>query len=220
MKTILTLAAILACSTAGIGLAVPARAQELKPIALPAPRLDAGQPLMKVLQERKSSREYATDPLPLQTLSELLWAANGINRPAEGKRTAPTAVNWQNVDVYVALKDGVYLYDAKASSLVPVVAGDLRAATGQQDFVKIVPVDLVYVADLAKIPRGTEQDKMVYSAAHAGFISQNVYLYCASEGLATVVRAMVDKEALAQAFKLRPDQKVVFAQSVGYPAKK
>jgi SagB-type dehydrogenase family enzyme len=193
--------------------------QELKEIKLPAPQMEGGRPLMDVLKGRHSSREFSTEELPFQVLSNLLWAGFGINRPDSGKRTAPSAVNWQNIDIYVAISRGLFIYDAKENELVPVLAEDIRAATGTQSFVKDVPVNLIYVADLSKIPRGTDEDKNFYSAAHTGFISQNVYLYCASEGLATVVRGLVDREAMAKMMKLRPDQKVILAQSVGYPKK-
>jgi len=194
-------------------------AQELSEIKLPAPRLDRGKPLMQALNERQSQREFSNKELPIEVLSDLLWAADGINRPDSGKRTAPSAVNWQNIDIYVAMAKGIYLYNYKAHSLKPVMAKDIRAASGIQNFVKEVPVNLIYVADYSKIARGDDQQKLFYSAAHTGFISQNVYLYCASEGLATVVRGAIDKEALAKTMKLRPDQKVMLAQSVGYPKK-
>ena len=155
----------------------------------------------------------------MQVLSNMLWAACGVNRPESGKRTAPSAVNWQEIDTYVATADGLYLYDAKAHILKPVLAGDIRAATGRQTFVKDAPVNLIFVADFSRMGKATTEDKVFYSATDTGFISQNVYLYCASEGLATVVRGAVDKEKLAKVMKLRPDQKVILAQSVGYPKK-
>ncbi|HEX9902915.1 MAG TPA: SagB/ThcOx family dehydrogenase [Acidobacteriota bacterium] len=195
------------------------RAAELQDIKLPKPRLEGGKLLMQALAARASSREFSSAELSLQVLGDLLWAADGINRPESGKRTAPSAVNWQNIDIYVALKGGLYLYDVKAHSLKSVLDQDVRAATGKQEFVKDVPLDLVYVADFSKINRGTDEDKNFYSAAHTGFISQNVYLFCASEGLATVVRGLIDREAIAEIMKLRPEQKVIFAQSVGYPRK-
>jgi SagB-type dehydrogenase family enzyme len=200
---------------------VPAlcQAAEIQEINLPKPRLGGGKPLMQALAARASSREFSSAELPLQVLGDLLWAADGINRAESGKRTAPSAVNWQNIDIYVALKSGLYLYDVRAHSLKPVLDQDVRAATGKQEFVKDVPLDLVYVADFSKINRGTDEDKNFYSAAHTGFISQNVYLYCASEGLATVVRGMLDRESLAKTMNLRPDQKIMLAQSVGYPKK-
>ena len=192
-------------------------AQELKPIQLPPPQTEIGKPLMQALKLRQTSRAFASKPLPLQELSNLLWAADGINRPDSGKRTAPSAMNWQEVDVYVALPDALYLYEAKTHTLTPVVAKDLREATGAQSFVKDAPVNLVYVADSTKMKRASAEDKTIYSAADAGFIAQNVYLYCASQGLAVVVRGSVDRLALSQAMKLRPEQKIVLAQTVGYP---
>lgn len=188
-------------------------------IKLLPPQTDGGRPLMQCLRERQSLREFSAEKLPPQTLSNLLWAACGINRPDSGKRTAPTARNWQNIDVYAAMADGLFLYNAADHSLTRILAEDIRAATGTQPFVKDAPLNLVYVADLSKIPAGTVEDKRFNSAAHAGFISQNVYLYCASENLATVVRGLVDREALAKTMKLRPDQHIILAQTVGFPKK-
>jgi len=149
----------------------------------------------------------------------LLWAALGVNRADSGKRTAPSASNRMEIDLYVAMADGLYLYNAKAHSLDPVLAGDIRAETGRQPFVREAPLNLVYVADSAKMGKSTEEDKVLYSAADTGFIAQNVYLFCASEGLATVVRGMVDRPSLAKAMKLRPDQRIILSQTVGYPKK-
>lgn len=193
--------------------------QNNKVVKLPAPETEGGKPLMQCLKLRQSSREFSPEKLPLQVLSNLLWAAYGINRPESGKRTAPSAVNWQNIDLYVATTDGLFLYEAKEHALVQVLDQDIRALTGTQDFVKTAPVNLIYVGDYARIPRGTDEDKRFYSGAHAGFISQNVYLFCASEGLATVVRASINKEELARAMKLRPEQHIMLAQTVGYPKK-
>jgi SagB-type dehydrogenase family enzyme len=194
-----------------------ALAQDQKPVSLPKPQMDGGKPLMQALKERSTGREFATRELPPQVLSNLLWAADGINRPDSGKRTAPSASNRQEIDVYLATAKGLFLYDAKAHQLQPVLSDDVRAATGSQPFVKEAPVNLVYVADFAKMGNATEQNKIFYSAANTGFISQNVYLYCASEGLATVVRGGVDRTGLAKVMKLRPEQRITLAQSVGYP---
>ncbi|MBN2029331.1 SagB/ThcOx family dehydrogenase [bacterium] len=191
--------------------------QEIKPIPLMEPQTDGGRPLMQVLKERQSTREFGTEKLPLQVLSNLLWAAFGINRPESGMRTAPSAVNWQDIDIYVALEEGLYIYDAEANRLDPILAEDIRAATGIQAFVADVPVNLIYVSDFSRISISEEDQKVFYSAADAGFISQNVYLYCASEGLATVVRNLVDKPALVKIMKLRPEQRIILTQSVGYP---
>ena len=149
----------------------------------------------------------------------MLWAAFGINRKDSGKHTAPSAVNWQEIDIYAATADGLYIYDAKEHMLKPVLAEDIRAATGKQAFVKDVPVNLIYVADFSRMGKIKLENKIFYSAADTGFISQNVYLFCASEGLATVVRGAVDKPALEKAMKLGPDQRVILTQSVGYPKK-
>jgi nitroreductase len=193
--------------------------EELKPIQLPKFQLDGGRPLMQVLKDRKSSREFSAEKLPMQVLSNLLWAAFGVNRPDSGKRTAPSAVNWQEIDIYVATADGLYLFDAKAPMLKPVFAEDIRAMTGLQPFVKEAPLNLIYVADFSRMGGATNEDKEFYSAADTGFIAQNVFLYCASEGLVTVVRGLIDRSALAKVMKLRTDQKITLSQSVGYPKK-
>jgi SagB-type dehydrogenase family enzyme len=202
-------------------LAVPtlSLAQELKPVSLPSPQTEGGKPLMQALKDRHTTREFSSERLSPQVLSNLLWAAFGINRPDTGKRTAPSAMNWQEIDIYVATADGLYVYDAKGNKLDPVLADDVRGATGMQPFVKDAPLDLVYVADLAKTGKSSAEDKNFYTAADAGFIAQNVYLFCASEGLAVVVRGNVDRAALAKAMKLRPDQKILLGQTVGYPKK-
>lgn len=200
-----------------------ASAHQLKPIRLLRPQTDGGRPLMQALKDRKSSRSFSTKKLSNQVLSNMLWAAFGINRAGSGKRTAPSALNWQETDIYVATEDGLYIYDAKAHMLNPVLAGDVRAETGYfiQPFVKDAPVNLVYVADYSKTGllgrlMSAEQRDM-FSAAATGFISQNVYLFCASEGLATVVRGLVNRSALRKVMNLRPEQKITLAQSVGYP---
>jgi nitroreductase len=194
-------------------------AQDLVPIQLPAPQTEGGKPLMQALKLRATARAFAPDPLPKQILSNLLWAAWGINRPDSGKRTAPSARNWQEIDVYVVTASGAYLYDAAANALKPIVAGDLRALTGVQEFVKDAPVTLVFVADATRMKGSQADTQQAYAWADAAFISQNVYLYCASEGLATGVRAMVDRPALAKALKLGSSQIIAFAQSVGFPKK-
>nr|WNX93924.1 SagB1 [uncultured bacterium] len=187
-------------------------------MALPAPRTSGGKPLLQALKERKSSREFAADPLPVRVLSDLLWAAAGINRE-DGSRTAPTAHNKQEIEIYVALKQGLFLYEPKGHRLRLVAPGDLRGGTGTQDFVAGAPLNLVYVADFSKMAPGSKEERSLYSAADTGFISQNVYLFCASEGLATVVRASVNRNALAEPLRLGPDRVVVLAQSVGFPKK-
>lgn len=199
--------------------ATTAMSQNLKPIELVKPDTTGGKSLMQVLNHRQSARSFSADTLPLPVLSNLLWAACGINRPAEGKRTAPSAMNWREIDVYVAMASGLYLYDPAKHSLQPILAEDIREKTGMQPFVKDAPVNLIFVADLAKVTSPSDADKTLYTSADAAFISENIYLYCASEGLATVVRGSVDREALATTMKLRTDQKIILAQTVGYPAK-
>ena len=193
-------------------------AAEFKKTNLPEPDRTGGRPLMQVLSDRKTSRDFSVSALPDQVLSNLLWAAFGINRPESGKRTAPSAVNWQEIDIYVARADGVYLYNHRDHSLEPYMEEDIREHTGTQEFTSIAPVNLIYVADHTRMKGTDREQKIFYTAADTGFISQNVYLYCASEGLATVVIGMVKKEALGELMNLEPHQKVILTQAVGYPA--
>jgi SagB-type dehydrogenase family enzyme len=194
-------------------------AQDTDVVKLPAPQMTGGKPLLDCLKARQSGRDFSTEKLPAQVLSNLLWAADGINRPDSGKRTAPSAVNWQDTDIYAALADGLFLYLPKEHALKKILTEDVRGAMGKQEFVKDVPLNLVYVSDYSKMARGTDEDKRFYSGAHTGFISQNVYLFCASEGLVTVVRGLIDHEEMAKVMKLRPEQHITLAQSVGYPKK-
>jgi len=209
--------AIAVAALAAFGLSTLVAAQDAKTVKLPAPRLTGGMPLMEALKARQTVRDYTADKLSPQVLSDLLWAAFGINRPESGKRTAPSAVNWQEIDIYVALEDGLYLYDAKANQLVLVLAEDIRGATGPQPFVAGAPVNLIFVADYTRMGNADDDNKKFYSACDTGYISQNVYLYCASAGLGTVVRGYVDKDGLAKKMNLPETQKVVLAQTVGYP---
>jgi len=209
-KAILFIGAIL------LSIQVGSSAQELKPISLPKPQKEGGKPFMQVLSERKSMREFSTDKLTDQQLANLCWAAFGINRP-DGHRTAPSAMNAQELDLYVVTAEGVYLYDAPEHQLKPVVAGDIRAKVSGQAYVKQAAVNLVYVADFARMAKAKPEEKDFYSGADTGYVSQNVYLYCASEGLATVVYALGNRASLAESMKLRPEQKPVLAQSVGQP---
>jgi SagB-type dehydrogenase family enzyme len=193
-------------------------AQDLKPVVLSKPDTTGGKPLMEVLKNRKSTRAFGTEKLSQQVISNLLWAAFGVNRP-DGHRTAPSAMNWQEIDIYVVMEEGTYLYDAKNNTLVPVLKKDIRDKTGTQPFVKDAPLNLVYVADESRIKKMGGEDQTIFIGADAGFIAQNVYLFCASEGLVTVVRGSVDKPAFAKALNLRAGQKIILAQTVGYPAK-
>jgi nitroreductase len=200
----------------GILLCSSAAAQDVKPIDLVKPQTEGGEPLLEALRERRSQREFAREKLAPQVLSNLLWAAFGINRPDSGKRTAPSARNRQDMDVYVAMAEGLFLYEAKGHRLMPVLSEDVRGLTGTQEFVRDAPANLIYVAP---VPAGADENVLVTAGVHAGLIAENVYLYCASEGLATVVRGSIDRGALSKAMKLPPDRRIILAQSVGYPPK-
>lgn len=193
-------------------------AQEMKTIKLPAPALKNDKLFMQTVKERKSSREFSDKELSQQDLSNLLWCANGVNRPENGMRTSPSVMNKQDVDVYAVLKDGIFLYDAKAHELVPVVSGDYRKNTGMQPYVGIAPLNLVYVSDLSKFDFVKEREPKVMTAAiDAGHCSQNVYLYGAAANLAVVTRTSIDKTKMAEILKLKPEQLIIMAQTVGYP---
>ncbi len=185
-------------------------------IALPPPRETGGKPLMEALQLRRSTRAYATRELPPQILSDLLWAAFGINRPS-GDRTAPYWRHIMVIDLYAAMADGVWLYEPKGHKLAPYLGDDIRADTGLQDFVATAPLNLIYVAHGERMGDIAAEERRLYASVDAGFIGQNVYLFCASEGLATVFRGAVDTAKLGRIMRLGAGQFVTFAQSVGYP---
>jgi SagB-type dehydrogenase family enzyme len=174
---------------------------------------------MKAFNARKSEREFAPDKLKPKELSTLLWAANGINRP-DGKRTAPSAMNAQAVDIYVIMEEGAYLYDAKAHALNPIVAGDYRAAVAAvQASIGNAPVCLVLVSDLSRLSTQPDESTRLAAAANAGIVSQNVNLACAGLGLATVPRTTMDKDTLKKVLKLNDMQLIILNNSVGYPRK-
>ena len=185
-------------------------------LELPPPRTDGGKPLIQTLRLRRSIREYSDRPLPVQVLSDLLWAAFGINRPS-GDRTAPYWRHIMVIDVYAAMADGVWLYEPKRHVLLPHSRADIRAQTGLQDFVAGAPLNLVYVAHGERMRDIPANDRRLYASVDTGFIGQNVYLFCASEDLATVFRGAVNYEELDRTLQLEPDQFVTFAQTVGYP---
>lgn len=187
---------------------------------LPKPRQSGGMPLLQALRRRESRREFNPRALPAPTLSELLWAAAGINRPKLGGRTAPSAMNSQEVTLYAALAEGLYRYEPVSHRLQLVSATDVRRVTGYQDFVDTAPLDLVYVADHATMKLVPAAQREAYAFAAAGAMAQNVYLYCASEGLATVIRAWFDRGALSHAMGLGADQQLLLAQTVGLPARR
>jgi nitroreductase len=195
-----------------------AAAEEARVIELPPPRRHGGKPLIEALQLRRSIRQYAPRPLPPQVLSDLLWAACGINRSASGDRTAPY---WRHIwvnDIYAVMANGVWLYDPKAHRLQPYLSDDIRAQTGLQDFVGSAPLNLIYVAHGERMGDIPAEDRRLYASVDTGFIGQNVYLFCASEGLATVFRAALDYDRLARTMQLGAGQFITFAQTVGYPA--
>ncbi|MGZ5876221.1 MAG: SagB/ThcOx family dehydrogenase [Bradyrhizobium sp.] len=194
----------------------PAQGNAVPRIALPVPRKTGGMPLMEAIAARHSAREFSSKELPLPMLSSLLWAADGINR-ADGGRTAPSAINAQEIDVYVALPSGAYLYDATANALQLVAGSDLRRVTGYQDFVDEAALDLVYVADHGRMKLVPAASRDSYASVAAGAITQNVYLFAAGNGLATVIRAWIDRDAIANALGLAHDQQVLLSQTVGFP---
>jgi nitroreductase len=173
--------------------------------------------LLQLLQQRHTSREFTTRPIEAQTLSNLLWAAYGVNRP-DGKRTAPSGHDWQYIDVYIADSSGLYRYEAKEHQLVLCRPGDIRSKTGLQGFATTAPVSLIYVNDARKFPQGSpDEEKLLFGATTAGAIVQNVYLYCAANNLNTGVRADIDRPVLHAAMGLAPEQRILLAQSVGAP---
>jgi nitroreductase len=196
--------------SAALGDAAPA------PVQLPPPETEGGKPLMQALKARQTAREFSPKPLSRQWLSNLLWAGFGINRPPIAHRTAPSAMNSQEIDLYLATAEGVFLYDPKANALQPVLGEDIRLKTGGQDFVKTAPVAVLLVADLSRLAKAPPADRERYAWIDSGYISQNLYLYCASEGLATVVHEL-NRGPLKEALHLRPDQSVILAQAVGFP---
>ncbi|WP_343675008.1 nitroreductase family protein [Paraburkholderia heleia] len=196
----------------------PASGESHEFIALPRPRLDAGAPLMTALAHRKSTRVYADVPMTLDTLGALLWAANGVNRPDTGGHTAPSAHDFHEIDIYVALPQGVYRYDPALHHLVLRHLADARNMTGYQDFVGKAPLDLVYVLRGSQVLGTPPQQRELFAAIAAGAICQNVSLYCASEGFATVVRGWINQRLLADALRLNEDEVPLLAQTVGRPA--
>jgi nitroreductase len=210
-----SVAGILAGSAAAA--AIPTSAAQMKTMALPAPRREGGRPLLSALNLRHSTRAYSSRALSMQTLSDLLWAAFGVNRPS-GDRTAPYWRHIMVIDIYLAMADGVWLYEPKAHELQFYLPDDIRAQTGSQDFVASAPLNLVYVAHGERMQDLKLEERRLYSSVDTGFIGQNVYLFCASEGLATVFRGAVDYAKLAGAMKLPDQQFVTFSQTVGYAA--
>jgi len=207
-------AGLLSSAVAAAMLGAPALGAQA--VILPAPRSEGGKPLIQTLRLRRSIREYSERPLPPQVLSDLLWAAFGVNRTS-GDRTAPYWRHVMVIDVYAAMADGVWLYDPQQHALLPYLTADIRAQTGLQDFVAGAPLNLVYVAHGERMKDVSPEERRLYASVDTGFIGQNVYLFCASEGLATVFRGAVDYKKLAQAMRLDEEQFITFAQTVGFP---
>jgi len=206
-------AALLAANALAV-LPGTALAQALR--TLPPARKEIGKPLMQALQARRSTRIFDARALPEQVLSDLLWAAYGVNRPS-GDRTAPYWRHIMVIDVYAAMADGAWLYDPKQHALLPHLTEDIRAQTGLQDFVASAPLNLVYVAHGERMRDISPAERRLYASVDTGFIGQNVYLFCASAGLATVFRGAVDFVKLGKAMRLDDESFVTFAQTVGYP---
>jgi SagB-type dehydrogenase family enzyme len=191
-------------------------AQDHKVIKLLPPNKEGGKPLMKALSERQSNRDFIDKELTDQQLSDLLWAAYGVNRPDKNKRTAPSAYDKQEVDIYLTTAKGAFLYDAFNHSIVEISQNDIRAKTGKQGFVGTAAINLIYVLDKKKASSNDENQAVAWASVTAGAAVQNVYLYCASENLGCVVRGWVDKEAMTTELKLNGEQVVLLAQTVGY----
>lgn len=186
---------------------------------LPVPVLPREASLVEALRQRASARSFASDDLSADQVSALLYAACGVNRPQTGGRTAPSAHNWREIDIFAVFEQGSYRYNAAHHRLDLVKAEDLRSLTGTQDFVGSAPLNLVYVANLERATPATREEQNFLIGADAGCIAQNVYLYCASTGLATVVRGLVDRKQLAKALGLGPTQRIALAQTVGMPSR-
>lgn len=211
MKTVTVTILLIVCS-----MATNVWAQDLQTIKLDAPNKMRGSATMKALADRHSDREFSNKGLSLQDLSDLLWAANGINR-TDGKRTAPTAMNRQEVDVYVICQDGAYVYDAQAHALTPVAKGDFRGAiAGSQDFVKTAPVCLLMVADLKKLGDPSSEQTKLMGAVDVGIVSQNINIFCSAVGLSTVPRATMDSATLKEVLKLSDAQLPLINNPVGH----
>ena len=189
-------------------------------IVLPAPQKTGGKPLMQALNERKTTRDFTEDKLSDQQLSNLLWAACGINRP-DKRRTAPSALNYQEIDLYVALPGGLYVYQAESHTLKFIHNRDIRKYTGSQGFVSDAALNIVYVADLAKLRikegEAFEDSDLFMSYSNTAFIGQNVYLFCASENLGCVIRGSIPSDRLITEMGLRSNQRITLAQTIGVP---
>jgi SagB-type dehydrogenase family enzyme len=196
----------------------PAQGNAVSALPLPPPQTQGGLPLMQALSQRQSAREFSPAPLERQVLSDLLWAAAGVNRPDDEGRTTPSAMNSQEIDVYVALPEGLYRYEPSSHVLYLISATDVRRVAGYQDFVDRAPLDLIFVADHARMTAVPAAQRESYASVAAGAMAQNVYLFCAAAGLGTVIRAWMDRQALSEAMGLQADHQILLSQTVGRPA--
>ncbi len=196
----------------------------LKDIVLPAPDKNGGKTLMAALNERKSTRDFTSEDLSLEQLSEILWAGSGINRPDHKKRTAPSAKDTREIDTYIVLPGGLYLYDPELNLLKQIHNRDIRKFCGTQDFVADAPVNLVFVADMGKLGKKEgekiKDSDLLYPYANTGFIAQNIYLYCASENLGCVIRGLIPRKKLASEMGLRSNQVIILSHTIGIPLTK
>jgi nitroreductase len=197
-------------------LSLTAVSQELQSIKLLPPQVEKGKTVMEALAQRQSTREYSDRAMSLQDISNVLWAANGINRVKEMKHTSPSAMNWQEIDVYVILGKGIFRYEPHDSTLYPVAKGNYRELAGTQDYVKIAPLNLIYVADVARMKNAEITKIESYAAADAAFIAENVYLFCAAFDMGCVVRASIDRDKLSAIMQLNAGQRIVLGQTIGF----
>ncbi len=192
-------------------------AEELSPVKLPAPSINMNYSLEKAFRERRSNRSFSDKEISLQDLSNILWCANGINRPESGGRTYPSAMNKQDIEIYVFLENGAYYYDYKKNILQPVSAGDFRARLGSQAYVATAPLNLIYVSDISKLSFERDKDmKLLTAGIDAGHCSQNVYLYCSAAGIGSVVRTSVDRKVIGSILKLKGGSMAIMGHTIGY----
>ncbi|MBQ9455421.1 MAG: SagB/ThcOx family dehydrogenase [Thermoguttaceae bacterium] len=211
---------VTAGTAAVCGLALVSGSAQAQPVVegerieLPTPRKTGGMPLLDALSTRKTTRVYSSRMLDAQTLSSLLWAAFGISRE-DGRRTAPSALNSQEIQIYVILEGGIYVYEPKEHALERKLEGDFRKLAGTQSYAQSVPVSFVYVADLEKSLTSPESSES-YACVDCGFIGQNVYLFAAANGLSSAFRGSIDRSAISETLKLKASQRVLYGQSIGY----
>ena len=204
-------------STIAIMIITTSCAQNLTTIKLNSPNKDRGTSIMQALDNRHSTRNFSTEKLSLQDLSDLLWAANGANRP-DGRRTAPTARNDQDIDLYAIMEEGVYIYDAKINELKPVVSGDFRSIVADNQIaMKEAPIFLLIVSDISRFKGMDIEEQKRLGALDAGIVSQNINLFASGCGLVTVSRGYMNKEELIKVLKLSATQIPMLNNPVGYP---